>query len=289
MTKSVKSNQTDFLQLIGAISGNAQIMAGLDSIGAKEILERELAGHRTRRQSAYRDLHRIFKTDTALNGGSDSLMNLLQQEPAVNAKYELAFMYLDREEYGQAQSAVNSIPGQFELSEEQAAEQADFSQLINILVEADQDSLLFPSFDNTHIAELNEIENNDNGMAAVYARNILIAAGEMEWTEDVYIPVSNKSAFMEKNETPVDPRKQVLDVYPNPAKDFIVAEYKLKEFQSGNIIVMNAEGKSVRRIPLKYAQDKLRINVKRMSSGVYFLKLIANGKCKQTDKFSIIK
>lgn len=55
-----------------------QIMAGLDSIGAQEILKRELAGHRTRRQSAYRDLHRIFKTDTAL-GGSDSLMNLLQE------------------------------------------------------------------------------------------------------------------------------------------------------------------------------------------------------------------
>ncbi|MCF8308351.1 MAG: hypothetical protein K9I68_05005, partial [Bacteroidales bacterium] len=145
----------------------AQIMAGLDSIGAKEILERELAGHRTRRQSAYRDLHRIFKTDTALTGGSDSLMNLLQEEPDVSAKYELAFMHLDREEYGQAQGVVNSIPGQFELTEEQAAEQADFTQLIDVLVEADQDSLWFPSLDSAHIAELNEIENNDNGMAAV--------------------------------------------------------------------------------------------------------------------------
>ena len=266
-----------------------QIMAGLDSIGAKEILERELAGHRTRRQSAYRDLHRIFKTDTALTGGSDSLMNLLQEEPDVSAKYELAFMHLDREEYGQAQSVVNSIPGQFELTEEQAAEQADFTQLINVLVEADQDSLLFPSYDSTQIVQLKEIKENRNGRAAIYARNILVAAGEMDWTEPVYIPISNKSAHMEKDEVPNNQRKQVLEVYPNPAKDFIIAEYKLDELKSGKIIIMNAEGKSVRQIPLKYAQDKVNINVKQLSNGVYFLKLSANGNNKQTVKFSILK
>ena len=289
MIETLRSSQTDFSRLIGSIFGNDQIMAGLDSIGAKEILERELAGHRTRRQSAYRDLQRIFKTDTALTGGSDSLMNMLQEEPDVYAKYELAFMHLDREEYVQAQGVVNSIPGQFELTVEQAAEQADFTKLIDVLVEADQDSLLFPSYDSTQIFQLKEIEENRNGRAAIYARNILVAAGEMDWTEPVYIPVSNKSAHMEKDEVPNNQRKQVLKVYPNPAKDFIIAEYHLDEISSGKLIIMNAEGKSIRQIPLKYAQNKLRISVKGMSSGVFFIKLIANGKKQETFKFSILK
>lgn len=198
-------------------------------------------------------------------------------------------MHLDREEYGQAQSVVNSIPGQFELTEEQAAEQDDFTQLIDVLVEADQDSLLFPSFDSAHIVELNEIENNDNGKAAIYARNILVAAGEMDWMETVYIPVSNKSSEIDREEETETIEKPILEVYPNPAREQITAEYHLDDFQTGKLVILNTEGKRVRQIPLKYAEDKVSIGLKSLSNGVYLLKLLANGKRQQTVKFSLQK
>lgn len=198
-------------------------------------------------------------------------------------------MHLDREEYGQAQSVVNSIPGQFELTEEQAAEQDDFTQLIDVLVEADQDSLLFPSFDSAHIVELNEIENNDNGKAAIYARNILVAAGEMDWMETVYIPVSNKSSEIDREEETETIEKPILEVYPNPAREQITAEYHLDDFKTGKLVILNTEGKRVRQIPLKYAEDKVSIGLKSLSNGVYLLKLLANGKRQQTVKFSLQK
>ena len=161
----------------------------------------------------------------------------------------------------------------------------DFTQLI----EADQDSLLFPSFDSTHIVELNEIENNGNGLAAVYARNMLIAAGEMDWTETIYIPVSDKSSKIDRNDKTETVDKPILEVHPNPARDYVTAEYHLGDFQTGKLVLVNTEGKMVRQLPLKYAQDKVRINIGHLSNGIYLLKLNTNGKHQQTVKFNIMK
>ncbi len=158
------------------------------------------------------------------------------------------------------------------------------------LIEADQDSLLFPSFDSTHIQQLKDIEDNHNGNAAIFARNILIAAGEMEWTETVYIPVSNKSSEIEdQDENTETIEKPFLEVYPNPARSYITAEYHLDNFKTGKLVIVNTEGKMVRQVPLKYAEDKARIDLKPLSNGVYLIKLIANGKKQQTVKFSIVE
>ncbi len=267
----------------------AQIMQGVDINGAKEILEQEVARYKEKRQQAYRNLQRIFKTDTTLPGATDSLKNLLQEEPSIKAKYELAFLHVQQEEYNQAGEVVNNIPGQFTLTDEQLQENSSYEQLINLLVAMRQDTLAFPSADSAHIASLWDIVDNGSGKPVLYAGNMLRAMGEMEREEYVYLPSSNKSEEIQDYSNAEIPEEQKLKVYPNPAKGYLVAEYHLENMKSGVIRIITSSGKTVHKEKLQYNENKKMIDLQHLESGTYIVQLFANGKEIQSVKVSVTK
>ncbi|MDZ7778301.1 MAG: T9SS type A sorting domain-containing protein [Bacteroidales bacterium] len=267
----------------------AQIMEGLDINGAKEVLEQEVARYKEKRQQAYRNLQRIFKTDTTLPGATDSLKNLLQDEPSVKAKYELAFLHVQEKEYAQAWEVINSIPAQFTLSDEQLQENSSYGQLISLLTEMQQDTLAFPSADSTHIAALWDIVDNGSGKAVLYAGNMLLAMGEMEREEYVYLPSSNKSVEIRDYSDAEKPEDQILRVYPNPAKGYLVAEYHLDNMKSGVIRIITSSGKTVHKEKLQYNENKKMIDLQHLGNGTYIVQLYANGKEVHSVKVSVTK
>ncbi len=267
----------------------AQIMEGVDINGAKEILEQEVACYKEKRQQAYRNLQRIFKTDTTLPGATDSLKNLLQDEPSVKAKYELAFLHVQQEEYNQAGEVVNNIPGQFTLTDEQLQENSSYEQLINLLVAMRQDTLAFPSADSAHIAGLWDIVDNGSGKPVLYAGNMLRAMGEMEREEYVYLPSSNKSVEIRDYSNAEIPEEQKLKVYPNPAKGYLVAKYHLENMKSGVIRIITSSGKTVHKEKLQYDENKKMIDLQHLENGTYIVQLYANGKEIQSVKISLMK
>jgi hypothetical protein len=74
-----------------------EIMQGVNTYGAKELLEQELGGHIAIRDRAWNKLNLYFKNDTAnRNASFDSLISLNIDESRLCCKYKLAFMYLDK-------------------------------------------------------------------------------------------------------------------------------------------------------------------------------------------------
>ncbi|MFV0531328.1 MAG: T9SS type A sorting domain-containing protein [Flavobacteriales bacterium] len=79
-----------------------------------------------------------------------------------------------------------------------------------------------------------------------------------------------------KNDPPVDKRSDIVQVYPNPAKDFFYVSTK-NNVQVKRIIVFNIVGNKILDYSPKHIHSqKEQINISRLASGKYFVKVLLN-------------
>jgi hypothetical protein len=80
-----------------------------------------------------------------------------------------------------------------------------------------------------------------------------------------------------------------LNAFPVPASEFVIMDYKLAGDQnSGEIEVIDQQGRTVQRIRVDKNQDVLRMPVKNYSNGIYFYKLNSKRGAPRTAKVLVI-
>ncbi|MEL7148029.1 MAG: T9SS type A sorting domain-containing protein [Bacteroidota bacterium] len=67
--------------------------------------------------------------------------------------------------------------------------------------------------------------------------------------------------------------KNKVEVYPNPAVEFLIVEIKNSDLQSVQFEMYSLIGNKVTIQPQEIAQDKYKISVKGFTSGYYFLRI----------------
>jgi hypothetical protein len=77
-----------------------------------------------------------------------------------------------------------------------------------------------------------------------------------------------------------------LEVFPNPAKEFIVINYPIAGKENIDITVTSAEGKIVYRPQLPSNTSNLRFQTSNLRAGLYFV-CLKNGKQTSVKKFLI--
>jgi hypothetical protein len=86
---------------------------------------------------------------------------------------------------------------------------------------------------------------------------------------------------------------QMLEVYPNPSKDFVIIGYTTSEEAAipmeGIIEIQDVSGKVVQTITLKSQKDEVTVLTKDWKSGIYIASLMLNGKIKESIKFTLVK
>ncbi|NJK87236.1 MAG: T9SS type A sorting domain-containing protein [Bacteroidales bacterium] len=97
--------------------------------------------------------------------------------------------------------------------------------------------------------------------------------GEESYSFDVYnLPGSVPSYIQDRNMPSISGNQ--LRVYPVPADDFVNMEYNLSENQqSGVIEIVDAEGKTLQKIPVNSNKGSLRMPVSKYPQGVYYYSL----------------
>ena len=269
----------------------AQILAGRSIQSLKTELEGQLASHEIAKYRAMNRLARHFGQMAENPAITDSLIALYQSDNTVSSRYMQAWLYLYSSQYQQGQNIMTTIPANFTLTEDELAEYQNMQWLYTSLKGLFESGNSLNELSEAQIVQLQEIVADETGVASVYARNILLAIDESEYQEPVILPNSMKSAETEEayNETLKSHAPTVLEVYPNPSKNFVIIGYQFDKETEGMIEVRDVSGKLMKSAPVKGMTDQLTVTTRTWNAGVYVLSLIVNNKVIETVKFTLVK
>ena len=204
----------------------------------------------------------------------------------------MAFLSGEQGAWSEGLAVLNDIPSQFELTTEEADAHVQMVAYYNLLSDLAQEGKTFLDADSLQLETLFDIEAVETGITHVFARNILIALGEIEYEEPIILPDLFKSseamADYEELLSKATEATGYIKVQPNPAKDYIIVEYDLQNKTGGVIKINNVNGN------LKYAKDifnkkdQLTVDTREWNAGIYIVTLKINGRLIESVKFTII-
>jgi len=268
-----------------------EILEGKETVGSKEVLESKLAFWNNERERAVNSLIRGFMADTLNNAPFDSIIAVFEQEESVGARYRLAFSYADKEELLSAESLISGIPIDFELNSFQGAVNDAYSDYFDILYEMQTDTLLAKELDSTNVEVLTGIMESELPLVSAYARGMLVKGGHISFRERIVLPSSNKSKRVYNNDRPEPMDESIyLKLMPNPAKNFVIAEYDLSLGQGqGMLVLSDLKGTILYSIVIKDTKNQITFDLGNLSAGLYVISLYSGNNHIESKQFSKVK
>jgi len=270
----------------------AQILEGRSLTSIKEELESQLAGYKLKKTRSFNGLVRYFINESATwQEASDSLLALYLQDNDPESKYRLAMLHLERGEYQQGETALNNIPTQYGLEGDNLAAHQTMESYYSLAREIKEAGNSVMQANAAQILELQTIEASEAGVASAWARDILVALGEMTYEEPIQMEDLLKSSeAIEEYEKLLNTKPpQMLEVYPNPSKGFVIVEYKLETEQEGIIEVHDITGKTIQIINMTEIQDQITVVTQDWKQGIYIATIKVDGKSIESVKFTVVK
>jgi len=266
------------------------INEGLFITGAKESLESKLTFYKSERSQALNNIIRYWLNDTLTFSNVDSIIQILDQENQLWAKYDLAFGYLMNNDTSSTRYTLNEIPTSFDLNFDQVTEYQEYMDLFNLLIQIKHQGKTVMEIDSIQKETLYNILDNSKGRVNAYIRNILQITDTLKYSEPYILPdLENKSSMVRIKPERKKYEKNLFKLYPNPASDYVIIEYQLKGTpRKGQILMYNSEGQLVKTMILNDTHDYLVISLKDLKSGTYFYRLVIDDKSVETKKLSII-
>jgi len=271
-----------------------EILAGEEIISAKEALEAELTTHRNTRANALSNLIRHYRTDTINLSSHDSLITLLQTQTDLPLKYRLAFEYLRAGDTVNMDNTVSLIPYTYSLTPQQTITHNDYTSYFDFRKMLIKNGQNIFTIDSSGLLTVYDLFENGSEPVRSYARNILIARDEINYSEPILLPDGLKSSKKtNSHRTGTFNEKSYMKVFPNPARKYIIVEYNLKEryrkYCSGEIILTDIRGHQVLNKIISKSKDQEVINTSGVSEGTYICTLKFNGAILDTKKIVIIE
>jgi hypothetical protein len=160
--------------------------------------------------------------------------------------------------------------------------------LFDILIDIQSDST---GIDSARSVSLTAIANETNVIPGIYARNLLINRGLLYYSEPVYLPEYLKtSRVLDKTHISDSPKPTYLKIYPNPAGNFFIIEYDLRNLGGkASIKLSDLSGRDFIGFSLSDAQNQRIIDAKILAKGTYLIKLIINKHVTEVHKVIIAK
>lgn len=257
-----------------------QIEQGMQTVSAKEQLEAEKSYWGHNYHMARNNLLRHFISDSLFYLNYDSIVDVLQNQPDINSKYELALFFLSQGDMANMQITLNSVanPG---------AKHQEYHTYTGILADLTSTNTGFNQMTSQHLSDLENLADYGISEVAVFARNILIETGYFDYEEPVILPVVGlKSAEIIKD---VESDESAdFRLYPNPAKDYFTVEYDAP-LTAGIVYIEISDmtGKKVQVQTLAPGRDKKMISTKNLSFGVYVVNFIIDGNITESEKLTI--
>jgi len=269
-----------------------QILAGEDTVSAKEILEAKKAWWDNEGTKAYHRLLNHFKGDSLRPADEDSLNWLFAFRNTLEAQYDKIGWLHAKGDYNHADSLLTILHELFSLTPSQLEVHHAYIDLYPLLEHMRTDTLSVFGVDSTLAASLLEITTSNDDVPGAYARNLLIAAGKATYQEPVILPDSSLKQAKKTKFRGVEESgdASVLTVYPNPAHDYFVVKINLDTFTGQGVIkLFDGNGKIVQAQSFSGRKDQVIIPTTDLITGFYLLVLEVGGKQSGSMKIAVIK
>lgn len=271
-----------------------QILAGGDSLGAKEILELKRAYWEAEGTKAYQRLIYHYKEDTINPSNEDSLTWLFIHRNTLESFYDCALWYHQKGQYYQRDGILAQIPSVFSLTPCQQSDYQGYLDFIQISEDIVTDSIHPFGIDSTNALALRNLASENIGLPGAYARNMLISAGMVNYQEPIILSDTTlKSSKKQKKnkfrgiDTPSGVSR--LKIYPNPTSDYFIVEYHLDSSpEQGSLSLLDIFGTKVGSYLINGKENQVIIPVKNLKPGMYFVILNVDEKSLESAKINVI-
>jgi hypothetical protein len=271
----------------------AEIMAGEALVSAKEAMESEIAAHKSKRALALNELIRFYRNDNGNVASHDSLIELLQQQPDLSLKYQLASEYLQSGDTINLNTTLAAIPSTFILDSQQSLAHEHYLSWFSVMKKMVKEGKTIFDIDSSTVVSVQALFSNATEPVRSYSRNILIARGSMIYHEPILLPDPLKSG-KEKRQYKAGKftDKSYLKLFPNPARQYVIVEYNLKDKFTANcqisLIISSVDGTALLRRNLFKQQDQDVIATSSVPNGAYICSLTVDGRILDAIKFIVI-
>ncbi len=271
----------------------AQVDAGRDTIGALELLRAQLAYYRQKQTEVFNRLYWLYNTDTSVVNVDDSLIMLYKLAGGIDYDYRSAMLFLQQPDTLAADSVMNRIVSNYNLSTTEQQEYNNMKTLFTIWKNMLSDSLWLP--DSSYTATLMAISDYGTGMPVVYARNILLRMGVYSYNEP-YLTVDTTQLKAGNNKgngssmATLFQNSCQLRIFPNPTGSYFTADYKVTASSSSVYLsISDINGKILETVPLYQTVDQKIIETRQLPPGIYTVSLFTDGVKARSRKLIVVK
>ncbi|MFA8300109.1 MAG: T9SS type A sorting domain-containing protein [Hyphomicrobiales bacterium] len=261
-----------------------QILKARTATGAREKLESEIAAWKSVKSDAIKELCRYYKENEQI----DKLEELLLNEKQVQNYYELIFISINSGDYNKARDLYNKIAIDFELTEREEYSYQRYQKLIDVVILMHSKSLKAKDLEEEKINVLKELCVMDQDAPGRYARSILLDADLIEYKEPIVLPDFSSNMKEAKITEDKTEENQLIQLYPNPAKDYIVVEYNTKAVGEMLLKLVDLKGNTI-FTQIVDGQDQLTIDTRSYNAGTYILQILEGKTIAESIKVNIVK
>lgn len=265
-----------------------EIAEGAAVISPKEQLEADIIMAKAEAEGWYNRLIGETLHDDA-DYTKENLTGLLDlRQRAANYYIKV----LDAYESGNTQSGLNtleSIPALYGYNEQQLVDHNKFTEFYQLLVDAQLNIKPVQHIDSTEASNLESYITDITCLPDNWLRNSLLAAGKLNYTEQYILPDLTKSEMIEIPKKKTKTTDEYIKLFPNPAKDYLVIEYKVSNNENSELVITDMMGKQVAQILLPKTTDQMIYVTSKLIAGTYTCSLYINKGRKSTATFSVIR
>ncbi len=257
-----------------------------DSLSPLENLEANVS-HFSNERKVYVDMLKLYYLADTTGTCQDSLISLLSGEQDVSSIYELAFVYINKNDAESLNNLMYDLPLIIDHNNpDEINEWEEMKQLLPKILSMNNSHSLGDG-DRSYIYML---ADNENNLAGMLAKNIRLQSDtSFHYKEPIYINDSVQTRSKLNKKINKLPKKQdELTIYPNPGKNYVIIDYKnttnAKEIL---LTITDMQGRLQSKQELKLKASQNFVDVHNLINGFYNFTIFVDGIQKSSKKIII--
>jgi hypothetical protein len=266
-------------------------MMGADLPSPLEDLEATVSYYTSETQYCVNQLKTIYLNDSINDYAADSLMAVLSRDVFLGSKYEKAFLLLSQEDYNGLSDWMTAVEGMLDGEDYENTQYAEYTQYLSILNAMLQEEIPYEELTTQQKEDLLALAETGEFFPAAYARAMLLRhEPEFSYEEPIYLPVIQSQRKRNTAQPHFSATQSELSVYPNPAREYIIVEYKVQQADLPAVItVIDSKGSVVARLPVNDVEGQMLYETKGIHSGLYCFTLVTRLNAVVSKKVSVVK